>query len=648
MGKRKRNRKKAKTLSAKQSKKNNGHTLSVCLITKNEAEKIETAIRSVLPFADEVVVVDTGSTDDTVEIAKRLGAKIGYFEWCDDFSAARNASLDMATGDWIMWLDADDIIPASEWSKLRELKKTSLDSAFLFKLKNKGTTASVFWQMRMFPNRPEVRFRYPVHEQVSLSIMELGLPIKSVDITVVHTGYTSPEITQKKTVRNSELLRKYLEKHPEDSFCRLYLGRTYLSQGRLEMAARELERAVSDKNLENHQKATFVIALINLGKTYLGLGKTQEAVKVLEKAYGMDSHNANTVVPLAESYNNSDEPEKALDLLNQLEEVHYQPSMNPADPQFLRYMAEFQKAVALAKLSRIEEALYACRRAQRLCSKFDDAANLARLLLSKLRKSPEDIHILERIAKSDMACGDDLYEYGNALVRHGRTGEALKFYEKALKYDSSHEGATRALGLIYRREGRVERSRSLLQKGLDLNPDSDNLICDLADLYFDQEDWQGILNLPYCETALPTRLAARLISGLDDGMEQDIVALFRSLGGDIKDLDAIGITAIWNLAQKLEDPQRFHLAVSCFWIEPSLAGAAEAAVEGYLSRGKTDKAVQVAEKYITHVSGDPLGLRLVSRCYEQLGATDKFTKSQRTTSLGQLKPVLSNSDLKNS
>ena len=103
-------------------------TLSLCMIVKNEEETLPQCLEPVKDVFDQIVVVDTGSEDNTVEIAKNYGAEVHYFPWIDDFSAARNESLKHATGDWIFWLDADDRMERQEALKLRELitpEKTS-------------------------------------------------------------------------------------------------------------------------------------------------------------------------------------------------------------------------------------------------------------------------------------------------------------------------------------------------------------------------------------------------------------------------------------------------------------------------------------------------------------------------------------------
>jgi len=99
-----------------------GVTVSLCMIVKNEAERLGDCLRDVRAAVDEMIVVDTGSEDATQTVATGLGAKVFDFPWCNDFSAARNASLQHATGDYVLWLDADDRLDADEADKLRRLK----------------------------------------------------------------------------------------------------------------------------------------------------------------------------------------------------------------------------------------------------------------------------------------------------------------------------------------------------------------------------------------------------------------------------------------------------------------------------------------------------------------------------------------------
>jgi glycosyltransferase involved in cell wall biosynthesis len=102
-------------------------TLSLAMIVKNEGATIERALNCARLFADEMIVVDTGSTDDTIAKAEMMGAKVSHFEWIDDFAAARNYSFSQCAMDWIIWLDGDDVISAEDQNRILDLKRAVLN-----------------------------------------------------------------------------------------------------------------------------------------------------------------------------------------------------------------------------------------------------------------------------------------------------------------------------------------------------------------------------------------------------------------------------------------------------------------------------------------------------------------------------------------
>ena len=180
------------------------------MIVRNEAAIIARCIQSIRPVADQIIVVDTGSADDTVAIARSCGAEVVTAAWRDDFAWARNISLDHATGAWVLWLDADDVVPAESLPKLLSLKNSEPDRVFGLVVRNErpGNTGSEFIQARMFPNFAEIRFEGVIHEQMMPSAMRLGLFLEQQDVVVEHHGYADPEMLKSKALRNIELLLK--------------------------------------------------------------------------------------------------------------------------------------------------------------------------------------------------------------------------------------------------------------------------------------------------------------------------------------------------------------------------------------------------------------------------------------------------------
>ena len=189
--------------------------ISACVITKNEAENLPRWLASMRTFADEMIVVDTGSTDATVEIARAGGARVCHFDWINDFAAAKNFALDQAKGDWVVFTDADEYFTEESAPRVRPLieeygKKETFDG-FIVHLVNidmdtgalLGTSAEV---QRIFRRAPHIRFVGSIHEHVeNLS----GDPAREMamapGLVLYHTGY-SPRIIKEKSKRDLALL----------------------------------------------------------------------------------------------------------------------------------------------------------------------------------------------------------------------------------------------------------------------------------------------------------------------------------------------------------------------------------------------------------------------------------------------------------
>src|SRR5262245_15241204 len=150
--------------------------LSLCMIAKNEEANLSACLASVADLVDEMIVVDTGSTDRTREVATAGGARVYDFTWVDDFAAARNESIRHATGDWILWLDGDEHFDEENRHKLRALKANlnGVEAGFVMKQRSWAASSrqapTLVDQLRLFRNLPAIRWEYRVHEQILLAV----------------------------------------------------------------------------------------------------------------------------------------------------------------------------------------------------------------------------------------------------------------------------------------------------------------------------------------------------------------------------------------------------------------------------------------------------------------------------------------------
>lgn len=216
-------------------------TLSLCVIAKNEEQFLGDCLASVREIVDEIIVVDTGSTDRTVEIAESFGAKVFHFPWNGDFAAARNESLAHATGDWILVLDADEMIPPEGHAELKKALRHPEYVGYSLIIENlmgkdgeKSQTALIF---RLFRNRPDIRFEGIIHEQALPAAQRTGLPIQNVQTRILHRGYMDQYLDERnKYQRNLDILLRQVEVEPENPFVYFNLGQTYKLLGQFSSA----------------------------------------------------------------------------------------------------------------------------------------------------------------------------------------------------------------------------------------------------------------------------------------------------------------------------------------------------------------------------------------------------------------------------
>jgi tetratricopeptide (TPR) repeat protein len=241
----------------------NGSTrLSLCMIVKNEEKYLEGCLQSVQGVVDEIIIVDTGSEDRTMEIAAQYGAMVIPFTWVNDFSAARNESLRHATGDWILYLDADERLAKGQGQLLRSLLRNMNAGAYTLIIEgdhylSTGITRQVNAYPRLFRSHPSLTFTGRIHEQITPSLNALGLKVIDSSIVIEHLGYGLDfETVKKKCRRNIEILREYLVEHPDDGYTRFQIGNTLSVMEDYGNAKIELESVLRQSSVADSIKAS--------------------------------------------------------------------------------------------------------------------------------------------------------------------------------------------------------------------------------------------------------------------------------------------------------------------------------------------------------------------------------------------------------
>jgi len=260
--------------------------LSCCMIVRNNEQTIEAAVKSIIAWVSEVIVLDTGSTDKTPEICRRLGCRVYHFPWPDSFSVARNESLKYARCEWIFWMDSDDVIDAENGRKLAELVSGPIDPRILgFTMQvhcppgrpDSKHDAVIVDHCKVFRNLPDIRFEGRIHEQVLASIRRAGGEVIYTPLFVVHAGADhTPAGRRRKLVRDLKLLRLELRENPGHTFTLFNLGMTFADAKKYRQAVRALERslAASDPG-ESHVRKIYALLASSLKE----LGRNEDAIR---------------------------------------------------------------------------------------------------------------------------------------------------------------------------------------------------------------------------------------------------------------------------------------------------------------------------------------------------------------------------------
>lgn len=258
--------------------------LTVSMIVKNEERFLGECLSSVKDVADEIIVVDTGSTDRSVQIARDFGAKIVEIEWPDDFSQARNVGLDLVKTPWVLIIDADEELIADDVPTLQVAMTKPIADAYnirIVSVMDKAEHISESYVLRLFRSHPAVRFEGRVHEQVFNALGRLHMNVTPLNVRLLHKGYLNEVVGQRdKTHRNRVLLEKQVHEHPNDGYMLWQLAQTLISAGDVPGAL-----SVSKRSLKYLPVGSpiWVLAQVTYAKALDLHGEKKRAIKLLQE-----------------------------------------------------------------------------------------------------------------------------------------------------------------------------------------------------------------------------------------------------------------------------------------------------------------------------------------------------------------------------
>lgn len=384
--------------------------ISLAMIVKNEAASLAACLRSAEPAVDEIVVVDTGSTDRTREIARDFGAVVHEWVWRDDFADARNQALGYASGDWVLVLDADERLAAGCAARVRALVAGGAADGFNCRLVStlpptEPSPTIVHWYCRLFRRRDGIAYEGRIHEQIAPSIVRGGGRIAQSDVVILHEGYATP--SPAKLERNIALLRRQIDEHPDDGFTRFNLGLALMASGDAG-TARAVFEAVAGLPATALPRDLRAVAWMKLAELRLADGAWRDAATAAERALAI-------------------EPDLALARFTLGRALFEQSAFQAAGLLF----DELVDAPADALGMTLHPRLIATARA---------------VVMLRQRRGADAAAILEPVAADDPT-GESLFHLGNAYLTLGRLGDAATAYRSAHVRGLRDPGLDRRLAL---------------------------------------------------------------------------------------------------------------------------------------------------------------------------------------------------------
>lgn len=368
-------------------------SLSLCMIVRDEAENLPSCLNSVKTAVDEMVLLDTGSRDETVAIAQSFGAQVHHFDWCDDFSAARNAALQYVTGDWILVLDADERLDPGIVPKLKQVMQ--LKNCLVVNLVRQeiGAAQSPYSLVsRLFRRHPEIQFSRPYHAMVDDSVAAIlqreprWQVVELPDVAILHDGYQAVAIASRDKLQKARMtMERFLAKHPGDPYVCSKLGALYVQINKVNYGIELLERGLKSRQADPPV----------CYELHYHLGIAYSRLQHLDQA-GMHYQSAikQPILPRLKlgAYNNLGNLRKASGDLTGAKAVYEQALR--VDPSFV--MGHYNLGMVLKAMGQLEEAIAHYQQAIQLNPNYAEAYQNLGVTLLKLGKVAESLAAFER------------------------------------------------------------------------------------------------------------------------------------------------------------------------------------------------------------------------------------------------------------
>ena len=615
-------------------------TISLCMIVKDEEDCLASCLESAKDAVDEMIIIDTGSTDNTVEIAEKYGAKVYHHPWEGDFSKARNYSIQYATCDWILYLDADEELFREDITKLKEITKEKDYNGISFLIYNKvyGQREGFLYFTRMWRNRIGAYFEGIVHNQLVLP----GNTLKS-DIRIMHYGYAleDQDKMEKKQARSKGLLKKQIEEDPDNVFARFNYAQICrgqkLTDEVIEHAGKVVDILTPQDKLKIH---IYLMALDQLSNAYFEKKDYRKCLEYCQKALEVKPDYLDPLFMMGGAYKLMGNSEKAKESLERYLEVQekYDESREILNLILInlksRFMAQYEIGTLEEHWGNNQEAK---RRYLEVLKEVDDFLDV-RFRLGRIYLDEKNFvsakEEFEKYLNKEKSVGMVYNCLGDCCHSLGDPVKALEYYRKSFEVDESFIDGMYNAGLIAKKLCNYSLALEIFDKLIardsnyrdgyrqrgDLSFQLSNFTEALADyhkfLEFEPRDVEVISNLGNSYLRLGILDKAEECYRRAVEINPKFSLAYRNLGVVLR-LDGKSEESITVLQKYLElEPNDFEV---CLHLGDSFYG---------LKDYKT--ALGWYERYITHCPSDYTVFAKLGDCYFNMGALQSAMLGYKT------------------
>ena len=612
--------------------------ISICMIVKNEEKFLPGCLESAKGLAEEIIMVDTGSTDRTMEIAREYGAIIYEHPWQNDFSYHRNQSIDYATGDWILILDADEELDPSEHHMIRSaVRRKDIDAvSFIVYNKIQGGRTGFLNSHRLFRNKKEYRYSGIVHNQLLMDGITLSTQLK-----VFHHGYgLSEEEMRAKGKRTEKLLEEQLKENPDNAFAHFNLAQIYRGLAEPEKSLMHAKRVIEILSPDNiDRRHVYVMALDQIGCAYVGLENHERAKEYFYKALEIKEDYLDPLFNLGYVYSKEGDYDKADELFLRYLEVRKNFSehrewmgliLNNLDSHFAVYYG-----LGLSQYFRnnIDTALEYFHKVIERAGDFEYTQHLIARCYRQKRQFDKVVYHSGKAIENGHEDSEIYVLLGEAYLNLGEHKKASESFEKALTFDDSGNASLLGLAGAASLEGDLEKASEAVDKALQKSPHSPQALAAKGDLLYHSRNYSSAAqNYRQQSEESPDDPAALNNLGNCFFKQQNFASAEQYYRRSLK-LSSTFSLAYRNLAvcllkqDKLDESAAYFEKYLGFF--PNESGIHATLGDIYYNMKDYWKAISQYEKY---VSGNPANHEAVLRladCYFNLGKLDSAKMGYR-------------------